>query len=627
MHRLLVFAFAGLLAIPSLAGVGDPQTRTDHPWNPGELSCSTFDRLFQTQAEQYTRVTGRKVDSEEDKALASWFWRNRNHWHSEMVGENYFPGGEGLVREYWSGIFGYGFGLCFDTHHQYGGEIWKLLGPNRYRTMGVDGHTSFEVYLKGGAYGDGTWVLLDHNISTVVFLPDNSRLAGLLEISKDMSLLQKGGRARGWLPSGLHSSDARGVYGNVKFAAYGTGYAGAPPIVNLRAGETLRRYVLPGLEDGKTFLYWGVNKNAGIPGPDRDLTWASQPEKMFQAKQSCPGKTMRYGNAIYTYKPDFKKGTYKEAVVSEDASQVTFEWYSPYVIGAIPAPASAREKAGVTKPGCTGGLVLNGKITCPVEVSVDQGSNWVKTAEARDGLDLTDQVKGCHQYLLRFGAGAKSLADSGLTITTGCQSSPTIIPHVKDGVNQVAYEADGLGFVSAGPNKDQAQTHVIAGAMGSPSVTLQLEAPRGAAVTAIYAGAHVACGCPPRESKYNIDYSVDGGQTWNAILKDYQVRQIAPEPNDWWSQALFQGDARVDPVAKPVQVRFSNSGKRAFMRVEAQLAYAVPNTSAVKVTYAWKEAGMVKTDSHVVPRGTDKTAWTFTAGAAPETFYVEYAAQ
>jgi len=617
----------GVVASGALAGVGDPQTRTDHPWNPGELSCSTFERLFKTQADLYSRVTGRTVDNDEDKALASWYWRNLNYFHSELAGENIFGDkGERLNREYWGGLFGYGFGLCFDTHHQYSGEIWKLLGPNRCRTMGVDGHTSFEVYLKGGAYGDGKWVVLDHDISTVVFLPDNSRMAGLLEISKDMSLLKNGSRARGWLPSGLHSSDAVGVYRTIKFAGYGTGYAGVPPIVNLRAGETLRRYVLPGLEDGKTYLYWGINKNNGIPGPDRDLSWVGQPEKMFQARQTAAGVVIRYGNAVYTYKPDFTKGTYREGVVSEDAGQVTFEWYSPYVIGAMPATAAAREKAGIMKPGCTGGLVLNGKISSPVEVSVDQGSNWVKIAEAKDGLDLTDLVKGCHQYLLRFDSGAKALADSGLTITTGCQSSPAIIPHVKAGVNKATYEATGQGYVSAGPNKNQVQPHVIAGAMESPAVTLQLEAPRGAAVTAVYAAAHVACSAPPRESQYNIDYSVDGGQTWNPVLKDYQIRQIPPEPDDWWSQALFQGDARVDRVAKPVQVRFTNTGKRTFKRVEAQLAYVVPNTSPLQVTYAWKEAGVVKTDTHVVAKGTAKDSWSFTAGAAPQTFYVEYQA-
>ncbi|GAG06869.1 unnamed protein product, partial [marine sediment metagenome] len=70
------------------AGVGDPQTKADHPWYPGELSCSTWDRLFQTQNDLYTRVTGRKTDTDEDKVLAAWYWRNLNVHHTTIAAED-----------------------------------------------------------------------------------------------------------------------------------------------------------------------------------------------------------------------------------------------------------------------------------------------------------------------------------------------------------------------------------------------------------------------------------------------------------------------------------------------------------------------------------------------------------
>jgi len=91
MRNPLVWIGLGL--IPAIAGadlsavasakadVGDPQVKTDHPWYPGELSCSTFERLFATQAALYKRVTGTEVKAEEEKALASWYWRNLNYWH------------------------------------------------------------------------------------------------------------------------------------------------------------------------------------------------------------------------------------------------------------------------------------------------------------------------------------------------------------------------------------------------------------------------------------------------------------------------------------------------------------------------------------------------------------------
>ena len=36
-----------------------------------------------TQAAAYERVTGRKVESDEDRALASWYWRNLHYAHGE----------------------------------------------------------------------------------------------------------------------------------------------------------------------------------------------------------------------------------------------------------------------------------------------------------------------------------------------------------------------------------------------------------------------------------------------------------------------------------------------------------------------------------------------------------------
>ena len=85
-----------VLFLPAVlqAGVGDPQLRTDHPWYPGELALSTFDRLFATQAEQYERATGIKAESAEDKALASWFFRNTHYAHGEEGREDLW--GEGF---------------------------------------------------------------------------------------------------------------------------------------------------------------------------------------------------------------------------------------------------------------------------------------------------------------------------------------------------------------------------------------------------------------------------------------------------------------------------------------------------------------------------------------------------
>ena len=632
--RLAFIAVSVLGSAAALAGVGDPQTMTDHPWYPGELSCSTWDRLFRTQDALYTRVTGRKTDSDEDKALAAWYWRSLNVHHTTVAAEDLtdqgYGKGEQDWREFWTGQFANGFGICFTTHHQLCAEMEKLLGPGRSRICGLSGHTSHEVWLTGGAYGKGRWALLDHDISTVIFTPTGERLMGLSEVAgkKYGPAARNTDASRGWLPNGLHRSDS--IFRDMKFVGYSTGYAGIPPMVYLRSGESLRRYVQPGQEDGKTFAYWGINYNAGgIPGPHRNETWVGQPEKMYKTGKRAGGGGARYGNAVYVYRPDFASARYKEGVVEEADDHVTFEWYSPYVIAANPAAAVARKRFGIYEPGCTGGLVLTGKLSCAVEVSVDQGKTWVKF-DGKDGLDLTDTVKGHRQYLLKFGAGAKALAGSGLKIKTVCQCGQTIVPHVRAGENRVTYEASGQAFIAAGPNKDQAEAHLVAGAMNSPTVTLAIAAPRGAKAARVYGAARIACSAPPKPSKYNIDYSLDGGKTWQSVLKDWEVIQRKPEPNDWWSQTFCWGDAALPAVAGPVQLRFTNTGGRNFMRAQAELAYTVENTSPLKATYAWKEAGAVKSATHTyaapAPGKADAT-WTFTAGAKPESFYVEYAAE
>lgn len=242
---LSLILIATILAGVSRGEVGDPQIRTDHPWYPGELAMSTFERLFATQAEVYERETGIRVDSDHHKALASWYWRNTHFWHGETGKRDWW--GKGLAqghdlrpREYWNGLFGYGFGLCGTTHSQWTAEFEALLGHGRGRGVGAAGHNAFEVLLRGGAYGDqGRWALLDHDLSTVIFDPTGDRLLGLGEIQVDVDRFIKRDyqpdKQNGWLVCGLHPSD--GVsYRKYAVAEYLAGYAGPPPKVHLKRG-------------------------------------------------------------------------------------------------------------------------------------------------------------------------------------------------------------------------------------------------------------------------------------------------------------------------------------------------------------------------------------------------------
>src|SRR5262249_32327149 len=166
-----------------------------------------------------------------------------------------------------------------------------------------------------------------------------------------------------------------------------------PPYAHLRRGETLRRYLQPGLEDGKTFVYWGRNYNrGGPPGPERDLTWVNQPEKMHGSRMGTPPRLgqARDGNAVYPYPPEFTSGDYHEGAVDARDRLVAFVFATPFLIGATPPDG---KEWGVYEPGCTNGLVLRGQANCPVAVSLDRGRTWQDCGTFHDGLDLTDRVK------------------------------------------------------------------------------------------------------------------------------------------------------------------------------------------------------------------------------------------
>lgn len=620
------------LSTSTRADVNDPQIRTDHPWYPGELAMSTFDRLQATQAECYRRVTGIDPKTDEDKALASWFWRNGHYFHNEDAFQDLWGTGfakeENRPREYWTGLFACGFGLCGTTHAQWSAEMERLLGHGRARVVGVDGHSSFEVYLKGGPYGAGKWVLLDHDTSTVIYNLQGNALLSIPEIKADLRVTQRNfqpERQHGWLVSGLHPEDAPGVYTRYDSAAYLSGYAGPPPMVHLRRGEKLRRYFDPGLEDGKTFVFWGRNYNrGGVPGPERDLTWVNQPEKMLGSRTGTTGTIgrARFANAVYTYTPDFATNDYREGVVDESDKHVTFSFNSPYLVGATPhdsKPYSAYE------PGCKNGLVLRGQATCPVSVSIDGGKIWRDCGVFKDGLDLTDHVKGRQDYWLRLGTGAGELKNADLSITTVCLASVSILPRLKDGGDSVRFEASGKNVISAGPDVAQAKSHVVAGAFNSPAVTLELKTPAKGELVGLYAAAQAESGAPPDPNiKYQIDYSTDAGKTWKSLVGDWAIPRQGEEPKEFWSQSFCYGSTELKPSGAPaVQVRFSNTGSRPYRRAEMHLTYQRAGGDKTKVTFAWKDDAGTHQDAHVFGAGV-KQPWPIATGKNVKTRWVEF---
>ncbi len=631
-QRALFFALC--LPSPLLAGVGDPQLGTDHPWYPGELAMSSFERLFATQAAQYERATGRPVRTEQDKALAAWYFRNTHYAHGEEGKENLWGKGfanssDTATREYWTGLFAHGFGLCGTTHAQWTAEMDALLGHCRSRVLGTRGHNAFEAFLTGEGYdGDGRWVLLDHDLSTVIFDPQGKTLLGLDAVSKDWQTLavreHAQERQQGWLVCGLHPKDG-GSYAAYSTAEYLAGYAGPPPIVHLRQGETLRRYFEPGLEDGGTFVFWGRNYNtSGIPGPERSRTWVNQPEAMFGSKEGAPhvNGQARYGNAVYVWKPDFANGGYREGAVEESARHVTLEFFTPYLIAATPAGEGPWD---IYEPGCRNGLVLRGAAGCAVAVSTDGGASWQECGEFADGMDLTDQVKGHRQWQLRFGAAPARLAAASLSITTVCQANPATFPRLKDNGTRVTQEIGNRAIASFGPNQQQAAPRIIEGAFDSPRVTLEFKTPRGEPVREVHVAAHVSSSAPPSpEVRYQIECSLDGGKNWRPMLQDGRIERRGVEPPDFWSQSMWSERLELpENTTDSVRVRLRNDGGKRYRRVEGHLIYPVP-AGQTRVTYAYSDANGDHQTSQVL--GHQQT-WDIPTGQSVKTRWVEIAAE
>ena len=594
-----------LAALSGYAGVGDPQIRTDHPWYPGELAISTFDRLFATQARLYQQVTGLPADSEERKALAAWLWRNTHYWHAEagkrdLWGEGFGKGGDSRLREYWNGLFAFGFGLCGTTHSQWTAEMDQLLGQGRGRGVGTAGHNAFEVFLQGGAYGTrGQWSLLDHDLSTVIFDDSGRRLLGLAEIHKNLAPAidrgHKPERQQGWLVCGLHPNDGQS-YKRYAVAEYHPGYAGPPPTLHLRRGERLRRYFRPGLADGNTFVFWGRNYNTkGIPGPERSRTWVTQPDKMHGSRTGTPhiNGQVRFANAEYIYRPDFASGDYREAISSERENEVTFHFSTPYIIGATPPNDS---NWGIYEPGCRNGLVLRGNADCGVRISTN-ARTWSERQTMRDGLDLTDHVKGRAQYWLRFEASTADLRSSQLEIRTVCQLNVATLPRLRDGGCVIDYEASGRRVISAGPEVELASTFLTAGKFGDKAITMTL--PASGRPHRLYAAAHLASGSPPNpDFRYQIDFSTDG-QNWLPMVKDWSIPRRGDEPGDFWSQSFCYGSVHVSDPGQEFQVRFHNDGGKRYLRTEAHLVEDLGRSDSLRVTYDWDDSAGHHQASHV----------------------------
>jgi hypothetical protein len=634
--------------------VGDPQIMTDHPVYRGELSCSTLDRTIAEAYRIFGERYGRAPGSDTEKVIALWIWMGEHYMHAcdnkVFVGTDNPDARQGkdppwLGHDGWMdnkdclmNQFSFSFALCYSVHAHLSALIGYALGNDfsRVRCPEITGHTPFE------AFADGRWILADCTMGITMF-DDDGKPIGLKEVydHKDAGDKEWFASPKRGGPYKFHMSpfgDDNAGYSRVRWYQYNFGYNAMPIAYALRAGESFTRYLDPGLEDGQTWMFWGRDywPLNGKPkhGPYRNVTFLDDPPMGNNRK----GRGLAYyGNGVFEYVPPLTAGKYKQSMTdSKDVTfadgalrgkkadaHVTFEHVSPYVIAARPVEGGDRDW-NVIKEKCRDGAIVSGMAVgqVPVTVSVDGGGTWQPVGQASGDftIDFTDLVKGRHEYLVRFGL-SKTTGLKGVRMRTVVQVGRGVFPRLKDGGTTVTYQASGQAPIHGGPSQYLAERLRRKDLETAGVRVYQVKAPGP-----IRHAAGVARVEDAGRGPWSVEFSLDGGKTWRAGVKDVMTGGQGDKQWDGgkagyvWAQMNFPDNKK----AKDVLIRFAKGN---ILHGQVFATYETSNTSRLTVTYGWTEDGRKKEDSHTIAAGKATDTWTVPTGEKVKTKWVRFEAE
>src|SRR5262249_45697325 len=113
---------------------------------------------------------------------------------------------------------------------------------------------------------------------------------------------------------------------------------------------------------------------------------------------------------------------------------------------------------------------------------------------------------------------------------------------------------------------------------------------------------------PPEDCDYHLDISTDGGRNWKLL-----GRADVPKDNEFSSGWVYGSADVAAAKTKGALVRVTLYQGGSNVGLTAAALYGMPRTpppQALTLTYAWKEGGMVKTQTEKVPA--DSAEWKFT---------------
>jgi hypothetical protein len=627
--------------------VGDPQIMTDHPVYRGELSCSTLDRNIADAYRVFQERYGREPKTDTEKLFSIWAWKVEHGVHSAdnsvYVGPDDMDASKDGATKGWMdnrdcqmNQFSYGFALCYSIHAQMSAIVARALGNDlkRVRCPAIGGHTPFEAFV------DGKWALADFTTGMMVFDEDDKAMS-IEEIIPHAKADDKA-----WMNDPKRGGPYKLVMGPFGDSVAGYqqivdqqmlfGFNAMPIVYSLRAGESFIRYLEPGLEDGKSFLFWAKDyyNLEGKPehGPFRRQTFLDG----GPVGNGNPRFRVHQANGVFEYTPPLADGKYKQGVrIEKDTTfaegalrgksadaVVVFEHASPYVIAAWPAKRGDREW-NLLEEKCVDGAVASGVAVgkVPVKISIDGGQTWkeVGVAEGEFKVDFTDVVKGRHTYLVSLGLSPKDGVKS-LRLRTVVQVGRGVVPRLKDGGTKITYQAGGQGVIQGGPSQYLADSLRRKDLESEGLRVMEIKAP----ATVLSASGMLRASGPDR-GPWSVEFSLDGGKTWKAGLKNLTLEK---GESGWggghhayaWADMQFPDNQD----AKSVLVRV---GKGNISHAEVYATYKQPDNSALEVTYNWTEGGQAKQDTHIVAAGKQSDTWTVPTGRNVKMKSVGFAAR
>ncbi len=655
MSRMTIAAVVGLavLMVSVARGVvADPQIMTDHPVYRGELACSTLDRNIADAYRVFQDRYGHAPGTDTEKLLALWAWKSEHYMHASdnrvYVGPDNPDANKTGDHLPWAGAngwmdnkdcqmdqFSFSFGLCYSVHAQMAALVGRALGDmRRVRCPEITGHTPFEAYV------DGRWALADFTMGLMVF-DDDGKPIGLSEIyarqdAKDSDWFTSPKRGGPYRFSMSPFGDRLDSYSRVRWQQPLFGYNAMPIVYTLRPGETFTRYLDPGLADGKTWVFWGRDyyNIMGKPkhGPFRNVTFLDDPP--IGDNRRGRGRAY-YGNGVFEYTPALANRSYRDGAKldkdtvytdgtlrgTSDRAVVVFEHTSPYIIAARSVKRGDREW-DLMKEKCADGAIVSGQAVgnVRVKVSIDGGQTWqdIGTARGEFKIDFTDVVKGRHTYLIQFGlTRAASLKD--LTMRTVTQVGRGVFPRLRDGRTTIRYQASGQSVIHGGPSQYLAERFRRNDLETDGYRVYAIEAPGP-----IRHASGVARVNGPKGTVWSVDFSVDGGKTWQAGASDLQV---TGEGKLWEDGRAAYAWAEMDFPASQTNDVLVRFGKGAILQCQVFATYETKSASALTVTYAWTENGQTKQDSHSIAAGKQSDTWTVDTGEKVKTKWVRFAAE